>query len=92
MSLTLTQAHLLSAFFAVSYVGSIYVLPGGRLGLGAANARRRDDPSVMRTRMLAVSVSTALSCVVVGFVASMSDPSGSTPEGELPDCLHASPY
>jgi prenyl protein peptidase len=63
--LSLLEANAITTVLAVGYVASIYVLPGGRLGLGAAGARHRNDPSVIKTRVLAVSVATTLGCLMV---------------------------
>ncbi|KAF8323097.1 hypothetical protein DL93DRAFT_2190181 [Clavulina sp. PMI_390] len=65
--------RLLQAFLAVGYVSSIYVHPNGRLRFqhqtsrGDTKIRSRNDPSVIRTRLIAVCVATALSCLIVGY-------------------------
>ena len=67
-------ANLVAFFFASSYVISLYLSKHTRLRnpskLNESNAnpaqnRTRDDPSVIKARMLAASTSTVLSCVVV---------------------------
>ncbi|KAG9085121.1 hypothetical protein FRC07_013453 [Ceratobasidium sp. 392] len=50
--LTTSQFILASGFFAGSYVGSIYVLQSARLG-GSARVKSRDDPEVIKARLLA---------------------------------------
>lgn len=68
--------QLLQAAFAVSYVSSIYVHPNGRLRFQhqkdatsgrEVKTRSRNDPLVIRTRLIAVSVATLISCLIVGF-------------------------
>ncbi|EMD32279.1 hypothetical protein CERSUDRAFT_144101 [Gelatoporia subvermispora B] len=81
--LPLLYAHALAAFFALSYVGSIYVSKNTRLAfkkeqLRASQAsgqrvrdpeeRWRNDPQVIRARLVAVSTSTLLSCTAVFLV------------------------
>jgi len=78
--ISLTTAHCLAAFFAFSYVGSLYIFKNARLSFskktisditaGAErrkehNERWRDDPDVIRARLTVVSISTVLSCGVV---------------------------
>jgi len=72
-------AHIISAFFAVSYVCSLYISKNARLSFNSRSshahdgrARRkigderwRDDPDVIKARLLAVCSSTVLSCVSV---------------------------
>lgn len=67
-------AQLLQAAFAVAYVSSIYVHPDGRLryqrqfsASKIVKPRSRNDPLVIRTRLVAVSVAALLSCLAVGF-------------------------
>ncbi|KAF8756621.1 CAAX protease self-immunity [Rhizoctonia solani] len=60
--LGLTEFVLASGFFAASYVGSIYVLRSARLD---NKDKSRDDPSVIKTRLTAVTASTACSLLVV---------------------------
>lgn len=74
-------ATLLQASFALSYVSSIYIHPSGRLRFatpgakaGTQQTRSRDDPSVIRTRLIAVSLSTLVSCFGVLFTAWSEDP------------------
>lgn len=67
------QAHALAFLIGGSYVGSLYVSQNARLTYSSDNAvdqakervRRRDDPDVIRARLIAVSISTSLSCVMV---------------------------
>jgi hypothetical protein len=74
--LSTKAAHILAAFFAVSYVASLYISKNARisfapkathLGTGQLphKAWSRDDPDIIKARMLAVSISTVLSCVSV---------------------------
>jgi hypothetical protein len=63
--LTLLQAHALAVLFGASYVLSVYALPRARLGPAGQG---RDNPAVIRARLLAVCASTVLSCGVVGWV------------------------
>jgi prenyl protein peptidase len=67
-------ANLVAFFFSASYVTSLYLSKHARLGNSSksngSNAtvsqnRTRDDPSVIKARMLAASTSTVLSCTVV---------------------------
>ncbi|KAF8323006.1 uncharacterized protein EI90DRAFT_3282145 [Cantharellus anzutake] len=66
-----TTSQLLQAFFATSYVSSIYVHPDGRLKFEItprgkkSPTRTRNDPLVIRTRLTAVVLATIVSCVVV---------------------------
>ncbi|KAI0090114.1 hypothetical protein BDY19DRAFT_888247 [Irpex rosettiformis] len=75
--LTLPQAHALAGFCASSYVGILYLLQQTRItyssesaeGQAKERARRRDDSDVIRARLIAVSISTIVSCsVVVGTI------------------------
>jgi prenyl protein peptidase len=79
--LTLTEAHLLTAFFSISYVGSLYLSKHARLRFDDRRARLaagrnpyakihpserwRDDPDVIRARLTAVSIATGVSVAVV---------------------------
>ncbi|CAE6474336.1 unnamed protein product [Rhizoctonia solani] len=63
--LSLTQFVLASGFFAGSYVGSIYVLRSARLD---SKDKSRDDPSVIKARLTAVSASTAGSLLGVATI------------------------
>jgi prenyl protein peptidase len=77
--ITPSAAWLLSAFFAASYVGSLYIFPAGRLkfnnervevGRNAERARTlnerwRNDPATIRARLSGVALSTVLSCFVI---------------------------
>ena len=67
-------ANLVAFFFSASYVVSLYLSKHARLGksskINGSNAnepqnRTRDDPSVIKARMVAASTSTILSCIVV---------------------------
>ncbi|KAG9315518.1 CAAX protease self-immunity-domain-containing protein, partial [Chiua virens] len=75
---TLT-AHLLAAFFATCYVGSIYIFKCASLCFDATRVhfdfgytrpklhkeRWRDDPYVIRERLIAVSIATVICCAAV---------------------------
>lgn len=63
--LSLGEFVLASGFFAGSYVGSIYVLQNARL---AQMTKSRDDPSVIKARLTAVSASTVGSLLGVGVI------------------------
>jgi hypothetical protein len=63
--LTLLHAHALALLFGASYVLSVYALPRARLGPAGQG---RDNPAVIRARLLTVCASTVLSCGVVGWV------------------------
>ncbi|KAG0701897.1 CAAX protease self-immunity-domain-containing protein [Suillus ampliporus] len=77
--LSTTSAHLLAGLFAFTYVGSIYVskgarlrfskrkvnLPEGQARLKLQNERWRDDPDVIKARLLAVSIATLICCLIV---------------------------
>lgn len=67
-------ANIVAFFFASSYVVSLYLSKHARLGntpkpngsnANASQNRTRDDPNVIKARMLAASISTIMSCVVV---------------------------
>lgn len=77
-----TTAFLLCGFFTLSYVVSLYLASAGRLVFRAppvnvpngqervrlANEQWRNDPSVIKARLRAVTISTLLSMLTVGFV------------------------
>jgi hypothetical protein len=87
---TLTT-HLLQALFAISYVSSIYLHPNGRLHFKPtsdgriAASRSRNDPVVIKTRLIAVTLATLASCTIVFLVIwkDSNDPS----DVRLPDVL-----
>lgn len=67
-------SNLVAFFFSASYVVSLYLSKHARLGnssgsnglnASVSQNRTRDDPSVIKARMVAASTSTILSCVVV---------------------------
>lgn len=75
-----STAHALAAFFTFSYVGSLYISKSARLSFknGASSnvpdgeertkesdERWRNDPDVIRARLLAASLSTMLSVYTV---------------------------
>ncbi|KAG1739445.1 CAAX protease self-immunity-domain-containing protein [Suillus paluster] len=80
--LSTTSAHLLAGLFAFTYVGSIYAskgarlrfskrkvnLPEGQARLKLQNERWRDDPDVIKARLLAVSSATLICCLIVFIV------------------------
>jgi hypothetical protein len=80
--LSITSAHLLSGLFAFIYVGSIYAsknarlrfskrkvnLPEGQARLKLQNERWRDDPDVIKARLLAVTSATLICCLIVFIV------------------------
>ncbi|KAG1720782.1 CAAX protease self-immunity-domain-containing protein [Suillus lakei] len=80
--LSITSAHLLSGLFAFIYVGSIYAsksarlrfskrkvnLPEGQTRLKLQNERWRDDPDVIKARLLAVTSATLTCCLIVFIV------------------------
>ncbi|KAI0628643.1 CAAX protease self-immunity-domain-containing protein [Trametes polyzona] len=76
----LSSAHLFAAFFTFTYVGSLYLSKAARLSFKNTEAegvlygeerlkqkeeRWRNDPEVIRARLFAASVSTALNVVAV---------------------------
>ncbi|TFK48720.1 hypothetical protein OE88DRAFT_1713846 [Heliocybe sulcata] len=76
--LSLSSAHLLTLLFAATYVGSLYLSKYTRLsfssrpsgGYGEPRARGglerwRDDPDVIRARLVIVSLVTVLCCLAV---------------------------
>jgi hypothetical protein len=77
--LSTSGAHIISCFFAFTYVGSLYVFKNARLSFNsklvrlqdgqlrqkAGDERWRDDPDVIKARLLAVCMSTLLSCLSV---------------------------
>ena len=75
-----STAHAYAAFFTFSYVGSLYVSKSARLSFNnrvslniregeerekGNDERWRNDPDVIRARLLAASLSTALSLYTV---------------------------
>lgn len=72
-------AHVLAALFVTSYVGSIYISKDARLSFSNTkvdldygfvrpklqNERWRDDPDVIRARLVAVSCATLICCMIV---------------------------
>ena len=72
-TLSTFQAHALALCIAGSYVGSLYVSQSSRITYHSDNptekakerVKRRDDPDVIRARLIAVSVSTLLSCLLI---------------------------
>lgn len=67
-----TEVALLQCWFALSYVGSLYVVRAGRLAFGSEprdasgkKPRSRDHPDVIRTRLIAVSLAALSSCFSV---------------------------
>ncbi|KAL4070050.1 CAAX protease self-immunity-domain-containing protein [Scleroderma yunnanense] len=76
-SISTLVAHKLAAIYACSYVGSIYVSKGARLSFSDSRAnldfgyarpkelheRWRDDPDVIRARLVSVSTVTILCCL-----------------------------
>ncbi|CAL1698868.1 unnamed protein product [Somion occarium] len=77
--ITVFQAHLLAAFFTFSYVGSLYISKNARLRFSSKavdtsgemprtreeEERWRDDPDVIKARLLAASLSTFVDCAAV---------------------------
>jgi prenyl protein peptidase len=83
--LSTTFAHLLSLFFAFTYVGSIYLSKNSRLSFSGKvvhttngqarpkeqDERWRDDPDVIKARLAAVGFATLVCCLaVIGVVGS----------------------
>lgn len=66
--LTTSQFVFASAFFAGSYVGSIYALQSARIGGNGDKAKSRDDPPVIKARLTAVSTSTVGSMCAIGLI------------------------
>jgi len=80
--LSTTSAHLLAGLFAFTYVGSIYAsksarlrlskrkvnLPEGQARLKLQTERWRDDPNVIKARLLAVGSATLICCLIVFIV------------------------
>ncbi|KAG7097463.1 hypothetical protein E1B28_004807 [Marasmius oreades] len=73
-----SQAYFFGLSFTFIYVGSLYVSKNGRLSFSAkssrgprlreSNERWRDDPDVIRARITAVTIATAICCVLVWLV------------------------
>lgn len=75
--LSTRSAHALAAAYALSYVGSIYVSKGARLSFSNTKSnlefgyarpkeqheRWRDDPDVIRARLVAVGTVTIFCCI-----------------------------
>lgn len=80
--LSVESAHILSFFFAFSYVGSLYISKTARLSFSKpsvphkvdgprqklSNERWRDDPDVIKARLVAVGFSSITSCALVTLV------------------------
>ncbi|PVF99797.1 Abi-domain-containing protein [Serendipita vermifera] len=74
-----TTAWLISAFFATSYVASLYMFRAGRLGFRqqkveagpnasgarAYNEEGRNNPTVIKARLFSVAISTLFSCGIM---------------------------
>ncbi|KAL1680127.1 hypothetical protein EV122DRAFT_289035 [Schizophyllum commune] len=76
MSLPTSEAHLLAFTFALSYVGSLYVVKEGRLRFATGSSpeiqkRGRDDPEVIRTRLRAVTFSSIFSILLLLYICNM---------------------
>ncbi|KZT28811.1 hypothetical protein NEOLEDRAFT_1224795 [Neolentinus lepideus HHB14362 ss-1] len=77
--LSLSSAHILTLLFAATYVGSLYLSKYTRLSFSnkssrlknggsrakGSSERWRDDPQVIRARLVIVSLVTALCCLTV---------------------------
>lgn len=78
--ISISTAHALAVFFACSYVGSLYISKNARLVFknvstkGLQNGQQRakedderwrDDPDVIRARVIAACLSTTVNCTVV---------------------------
>ncbi|KAH7913367.1 CAAX protease self-immunity-domain-containing protein [Hygrophoropsis aurantiaca] len=72
--LSTTSAHLIALLFACSYVGSIYASQSARLSFKpnppnlqarSRYERSRDDPEVIKARLISVSIATFLCCAGV---------------------------
>ncbi|KAF8073392.1 hypothetical protein FPV67DRAFT_1477623 [Lyophyllum atratum] len=76
-----TTAHFLTFLFAFSYVGSLYISKNARLLFSkeavqsngsprekAKDERWRDDPDVIRARLVAVTIATTLCCGLVFWI------------------------
>lgn len=75
-------AHLLAGVFVFTYVGSIYAsksarlrfskrkvnLPEGQARLKLQSERWRDDPDVIKARLIAVTSATLICCLIVFMV------------------------
>ncbi|OJA15939.1 hypothetical protein AZE42_02642 [Rhizopogon vesiculosus] len=95
--LSTTSAHLLAVLFAFTYVGSIYAsksarlrfskrkvnLPEGQARLKLQAERWRDDPDVIKARLLAVSGATLICCLTVFIV--MKNGNGDNATNVTPD-------
>ncbi|KAJ7614173.1 hypothetical protein FB45DRAFT_758687 [Roridomyces roridus] len=72
--LSMHTAHLLALGFSITYVGSLYVAKNARIRVNAYDARLkfqpggRDDPAVIRARLMAVTIACVLSCGVVYYL------------------------
>ncbi len=91
--ISLWTAHLFAAFFTFSYVGSLYLAKSARLSFKKgpvsrvrdgeererySDERWRNDPDVIRARLLAASASTLLSVYAVYWLVQRV-----TPESEV---------
>ncbi len=72
-----------AAWFTVSYVGSLYLSPAGRIN-GAVDADGvpldRDHPVVIRSRIKTASAATALSLVCAGALLKRAIPPSVSPQ------------
>jgi hypothetical protein len=77
-SLSLRDAHLINAVLTLGYVLPLYFAKSGRLSFAktqenngtrskGASERWRDDPAVIKARLLSVSLSTIASLCLVGY-------------------------
>ncbi|KAJ7067443.1 hypothetical protein C8F01DRAFT_1121330 [Mycena amicta] len=65
MALSLLSAHMLALSFSSSYVGSIYIVAKLRPG-------NRDEPPVIRARLVAVGIACLASCAAVHYLVAPS--------------------
>ena len=73
--ISLFAANGLAAFFTLSYVGCLYVSQHTRVTFSARGGdnnkdrpRTRDDPEVIRARLIAVSISTLSSYALLYYI------------------------
>jgi prenyl protein peptidase len=84
--LSTNQAHFYAFLFSFLYVGSVYVSKNARLtfntqtGHSEGQGRNRDDPEVIKIRLVSVTVATAISCGLMYAIIQHAAPSATSQE------------
>ncbi|KAJ6514753.1 hypothetical protein DFH09DRAFT_1049058 [Mycena vulgaris] len=79
--ISIFSSHFLALGFASSYVGSIYIVKKARIPFPGSDAAgnhvqpgSRDDPSVIRARLTAATIASALGCGIVYYLVDRYTP------------------